>query len=190
MLQIPAVTSEQLGISDLLPPSPFLQHAQQPPIIPGGPSDSSSRPWPFNPSASSSTTSLNSISSLQSQFAGDGSTSTSSHIRSRSQGFVSFGALTNPLSGPIIKPLDFAPLTESHEGTHAHLASTVDDLSRWLTVVELGLTQILDETTRDSIADIAEEQEPDDHQVLMDETISLNGITSTLVSTDSTDVEL
>lgn len=47
-------------------------------------------------------------------------------------------------------------------------------LAHWLSAVEVGLTQILDDTVKHSIADIAEDQEPDDHQGSGDKTISLN----------------
>ncbi|CAL1706996.1 unnamed protein product [Somion occarium] len=187
VLKIPAVTSElQLGMSDLLPPSPFLQHSQQP--SPPSTSyamsttDPPSRPWPLNASASSSTTSLNSLSSLQSQSLGDGIAPSPGHFRSRSQGFVSSLPMSsNPMSGPIVKPLDFSPLTQSHEKTHAYLASTVNDLAQWLSMVELGLTQILDETSQDAIV---EEQEPEDQHVVTDGAVftEASAATSALVN--------
>lgn len=39
----------------------------------------------------------------------------------------------------------------SDENTHAELARTVDDLARWLSVVELGLTGMLDAGGTDTI---------------------------------------
>lgn len=48
------------------------------------------------------------------------------------------------------------PLTISHEATHAQLSNTVDDLAQWLSVVEIGLTSLL-ETANEDI--IEEEQE-------------------------------
>jgi len=44
----------------------------------------------------------------------------------------------------------------SHEGTHAELARTVADLAQWLSVVEVGLSGMLDTAGEDTIA---EEQE-------------------------------
>jgi hypothetical protein len=44
----------------------------------------------------------------------------------------------------------------SHEGTHAELARTVDDLTQWLSVVEVGLSEMLDNSGEDTIE---EEQE-------------------------------
>ena len=44
----------------------------------------------------------------------------------------------------------------SHEGTHAELARTVTDLTQWLSVVEVGLSGMLDTPGEDTIA---EEQE-------------------------------
>lgn len=85
------------------------------------------------------------------------------------------------MSGPIVKPLDFSPLTQSHEKTHAYLASTVNDLAQWLSMVELGLTQILDETSQDAIV---EEQEPEDQHVVTDGAVftEASAATSALVN--------
>lgn len=56
-------------------------------------------------------------------------------------------------------PLDFAPLVHSHEETHTQLARTVDDLAQWLSVLELGLSQMLD---KGGATTIEEEQEQED----------------------------
>lgn len=61
--------------------------------------------------------------------------------------------------GPPLRPLDFAPLMHSHEATHTQLARTVEDLAQWLSVVEFGLTQMLDKASEDTIE---EEQEQED----------------------------
>jgi len=42
-----------------------------------------------------------------------------------------------------LRPLDFASLLSSHEGTHAELARTVEELSIWLQLVEHGLSTAL-----------------------------------------------
>lgn len=48
----------------------------------------------------------------------------------------------------------------SHDATHIELARTVDELTQWLSVVEVGLTQVLDKSTENAIE---EEQEHDDN---------------------------
>ena len=48
-----------------------------------------------------------------------------------------------------MRPLDFSALMRSHEGTHVELARTVEDLSQWLSVVEVGLSGMLDITSED-----------------------------------------
>jgi hypothetical protein len=39
----------------------------------------------------------------------------------------------------------------SHDATHAELAKTVDDLTQWLSVVEIGLIGMLDRANEDTI---------------------------------------
>jgi len=63
--------------------------------------------------------------------------------------------------GPAIRPLDFPALMRSHEATHSELARTVEDLASWLSVVELGLVQMLDKATQDTIAEEQEQEEAD-----------------------------
>ena len=50
----------------------------------------------------------------------------------------------NLIHGPTIPPLNFEVIASSHEETHGILEKVVDDLSQWLSVVEVGLNQILD----------------------------------------------
>ncbi|KAH9858929.1 hypothetical protein C2E23DRAFT_768667 [Lenzites betulinus] len=160
VLKIPTLSSEhKLGMSDLLPPSP------SPFAIPPRPSKlAGSNPQP-NSTASSSSTSLNSLSSFQNHSSSDLrlapselSSSFTSHTRSLSLGGShSLPALASDvLSGPPIRPLDLAPLMHSHEATHTELARTVDELQQWMSVVEAGLTQMLEHPARDTIE---EEQE-------------------------------
>ena len=47
----------------------------------------------------------------------------------------------------------------SHEETHTQLARTVDDLAQWLSVVEIGLTQMLDKASEDTIEEEQEQEE-------------------------------
>ncbi|CDO69195.1 hypothetical protein BN946_scf185042.g97 [Trametes cinnabarina] len=160
-MPIPTLSSEhKLGMSDLLPPSP----SPFPPPHRPAKSSSSALPQP-NSTASSSTTSLNSLSSYANHSStdlrlapSDMFSSFTSHGRSLSLG----GSHPLPslpsdiLAGPPIRPLDLAPLMHSHEATHAELARTVDELQQWMSVVEAGLTQMLDRPNQDTIE---EEQE-------------------------------
>jgi hypothetical protein len=41
----------------------------------------------------------------------------------------------------------------SHEGTHVELARTVEDLTQWLSVVEVGLSAMLDSASENTIAE-------------------------------------
>jgi hypothetical protein len=50
----------------------------------------------------------------------------------------------------------------SHEGTHTELARTVEDLTQWLSVVEVGLSEMLDGSGENTIA---EEQEDYGHSM-------------------------
>jgi protein-serine/threonine kinase len=65
---------------------------------------------------------------------------------------------TDPLTGPTVRLLDFGGLVDSHEATHLELARTVEDLTQWLSVVEIGLSSILDKAAEHTIE---EEQEQD-----------------------------
>lgn len=160
-------------MADLLPPSPSAVPTSKPspspsPLGPSTPADgahSSPRTLPFtNAAASSSSTSLNSLSSLQNySLSGDHSTPLSNaHARSHSFGMLqsSFASLpSDPSMGPALRPLDFAALTASDDAMHAELARTVDDLAQWLGVVEVGLTQMLETAGEPTIE---EEQEQED----------------------------
>ncbi|KAF9227433.1 hypothetical protein BS17DRAFT_695950 [Gyrodon lividus] len=64
--------------------------------------------------------------------------------------------------GPPIHPLDFVALMESQEATNSHLARTVDDLTRWLSVVEVGFTNMLQQPGGDAIAEEQEETPTED----------------------------
>lgn len=170
VLKIPSLTSEhRLGISDLLPPSPSAAPPTSKPSPSPSPLGSSTpadttqlspRTLPFsNTAASSSSTSLNSISSLSHSLNGDHVPPLpTTHGRSQSfgashHGFPSSqasshlsGLHTNGVAagGPALRPLDFATLLQSNDIMHAELARTVDDLAQWLGVVEAGLGQLLD----------------------------------------------
>lgn len=70
---------------------------------------------------------------------------------------ISLGASPIPPtpSGPQIRPLDYASLI-THESTHTELARTIEDLTQWLSIVEVGLGGMLDLSYTDTIE---EEQE-------------------------------
>ncbi|KAG7441642.1 uncharacterized protein BT62DRAFT_974550 [Guyanagaster necrorhizus] len=63
-------------------------------------------------------------------------------------------ALSSPIL-PSLRPLDFSTLVGAHQ-TRAELARTIEDLSRCLAVVEVGLNGMLDNVRGDAIE---EEQE-------------------------------
>ncbi|KAF7792280.1 hypothetical protein EIP86_003316 [Pleurotus ostreatoroseus] len=173
VLKIPSLSSEhRLGMTDLLPPSPSAVPHSRPspspsPLAQSDTAVPSPRATPFaNSAASSSSTSLNSLSSLQNfSFTTDSSPSMAqSHMRSHSYSYSALhssftSSPSDPLMGPPLLPLDFAPLVHSHEETHTQLARTVDDLAQWLSVVELGLSHMLDKASEDTIE---EEQEQED----------------------------
>ncbi|KZT11062.1 Pkinase-domain-containing protein [Laetiporus sulphureus 93-53] len=178
VLKIPTLTSEhKLGMPDLLPPSPSIT---QPPRAAPSPSPFSythvdtghSRSLPLaNSAASSSTTSLSSLSSQMNNSISEGRVGTSdsstsytqSHSRSLSHNGTSqsFPGPLFDLIGPPIRPLDFGSLVTSHEATHAALAQTVDDLAQWLSLVEIGLTHMLDRATEATIEEEQEQEIPD-----------------------------
>ena len=81
----------------------------------------------------------------------------SSHSRSFSLG-GSQTLTAVPADLPPIRPLDLGPLMHSHELTHAELARTVDDLQKWMSIVEVGLVQMLDRAAQDQLT-IEEETE-------------------------------
>ena len=63
--------------------------------------------------------------------------------------------------GPPIQPLDFVSLTESQEATNSYLARTVDDLTRWFSVIEVGFANMLEQSGGDAIAEEQEETPTD-----------------------------
>ncbi|KAF8517871.1 hypothetical protein JB92DRAFT_2904804 [Gautieria morchelliformis] len=71
------------------------------------------------------------------------------------------------LKPPAIRPLDFMAFVASSAETHVELARTVDELSRWLAVVEGGLAGVLEKVAagveeRNGI--IQEEREGDERE--------------------------
>ncbi|OCH88887.1 Pkinase-domain-containing protein [Obba rivulosa] len=171
VLKVPALTSEhKLGMTDLLPPSPSILHLPSKSSFAMSDSGYGSRPLPLaNSAASSSTTSLSSLSSQWSQSIPDlratvaesspsyAPSHSTSHSRAPSHTVSS--PPHHSLLGPSIRPLDFGSIMLSHDATHGELARTVDELSQWLSIVENGLTQLLDADNRDTIAEEREQEE-------------------------------
>ncbi|TFK96326.1 hypothetical protein BDV98DRAFT_311103 [Pterulicium gracile] len=148
VLKVPSLTSEhQLGMSDLLPPSPSVAQASMHTSqfkafrdnIPTGPA-------------------LPNLSIVRSTSPVSYDEEDDDHLGE------SLLATPTPLllSGPIIRPLDYAVLTTSDENTHAALARTVDDLSQWLSVVRDGLDGLLDNLN----GALIEEEEPEEEAEL------------------------
>jgi protein-serine/threonine kinase len=72
--------------------------------------------------------------------------------------------MSTPAPGPVLRPLDFGVLMMSKERTHVELGRVVDDLTQWLSVVEVGLLDMLDKTGESII-----EEEQDDMSTDKDE---------------------
>jgi hypothetical protein len=114
------------GVGDLLPPSPSVLS----PI---------NRPFahhPFNTSSGNSN-------AVEHAHAHQGATPIPLHgdTHSHAQTHV------EPLKPPAIRPLDFMAFVASSAETHVELARTVDELSRWLAVVEGGLAGVLEKVS-------------------------------------------
>ncbi|KAG6862205.1 hypothetical protein C0995_002135 [Termitomyces sp. Mi166 len=180
IFHIPSLTSEHhLGMSDLLPPSPSA-------------SAYNVRNFLASPSSLNSVTNLaESKRSLREASATAASSISLGHAQSNTppplrrtvtepsasassyeRGILHArnislgnGATVALLQGPPIRPLDYSKLLTT-DNAYSELARTVDDLMQWLTVVEVGLSGILDKVPADTIE---EEQEVgsdvDDEQV-------------------------
>ena len=73
-----------------------------------------------------------------------------------SPNFVNDG-IEGKFLAPQIRPLDLGSLMRSRDDTHAELAHVVEDLERWLTVVESGLSDLLATPAVDTIEEEQEE---------------------------------
>lgn len=154
--QVPFLTSDHhMGMSDLLPSSPSMRFPNSHPGI-HSPTPLGSHSLGIRGDANASTISLP-------------STRTSSPPRTDRRGKPGFTKFSHATSlsltsvpvestlGPPIPPLDFASLTGSQEATNSYLARTVDDLTRWFSVVEVGFANILEQSGGDAIAEEQEE---------------------------------
>jgi len=163
VLKIPSLSSEhKLGLPDLLPVTPFVHQGRTSPSnIIAVENDLSTldfsraeqRGLPLlNPSASSSSTSVDSFSTSVVLPSNEPNISFTPSHHSQSSGVLQTIAISyHSTRGPSITPLDFGPLTHSRDATHAQLGKTVEDLAQWLSVVEAGLTDILDVSHKDII---------------------------------------
>ncbi|KAH0827791.1 kinase-like domain-containing protein [Lanmaoa asiatica] len=156
-VKVPFLTSEhQMGMTDLLlPPSPLaIVPSSQPNIL--SPTPLGSHNLGIRADANASTTSLPNTRS----------SSPPRTDRRGKSGFTKFSHATSlsltsvPVEstfGPPIQPLDFVSLTDSQEATNSYLARTVDDLTRWFSVIEVGFANMLEQSGGDAIAEEQEE---------------------------------
>ncbi|KAH8990612.1 Pkinase-domain-containing protein [Lactarius akahatsu] len=161
VLKAPALTSEhQLGMSDLLPPSPTTLHANLKSFT-STPSHLYSSFVPSSDSVNllSANTSLSNLSAIDKS--NGAITSSDPHTYSPSAP-VSLSPLAHrrdvslpPL--PQIRKLDFGALMFSHEETHAELERIVDDLVQCLFTAEVGLTRLLERPSEDRIEEETED---------------------------------
>ncbi|KAF9241511.1 Pkinase-domain-containing protein [Melanogaster broomeanus] len=133
-VKVSTLTSEhQMGMTDLLPPSPSS-------LIPGSRSlVHSSSMFGSNPLGSLSDANSSTVSLPIPRNA-----SPPRLDRRGKPGFTQFSHATS------------LSLTISQEATNSHLARTVEDLSRWFSVIEVGFANMLEQPGDDAIA---EEQE-------------------------------
>ncbi|KAI6008583.1 hypothetical protein EDC04DRAFT_2581945 [Pisolithus marmoratus] len=156
-------------MTDLLPPSPSsLGHLTRPfahsPSLLGSTvsvQESSSFPLGSRADANASTISLPNPSTSTCGLVGHPS-ARSSHGASRSLTSV---PLEFACTGPPVRPVDLCSLMGSHEATNAHLARTVDDLTKWFGVLEVGFANMLEQPPSDSI-----EEEQEESAAIIDET--------------------
>ncbi|KAE9395007.1 Pkinase-domain-containing protein [Gymnopus androsaceus JB14] len=167
VLKIPSLSSEhQLGISDLLPPSPSAVVNNR--IFTPSPSHLYSSTT-FNPPAPMSAqphkdhqlSRTSSPPSFDLRSAPVDMTSSMyppshSYPQSRAHSHKPSSSLASISSLPGSSPLDYSTLL-SVESTHAELARTIDDLTKCLSVVETGLTGMLDTVYVDAIEEEQEE---------------------------------
>ncbi|KAJ3737313.1 Pkinase-domain-containing protein [Lentinula guzmanii] len=172
VLKIPSLSSEhQLGLSDLLPPSPSVNNR----IFTPSPSHLNSSttfnpsPAPFSHSIfkdvnSSFSLGLPRTSSPPSfdlrsapvDMTSSMYPSSRAHTHHPSSSLASLTSLSGSSVIPILRPLDYSTLV-SVESTQAELARTINDLSKCLSVVEMGLSSMLDTVYADTIEEEQEE---------------------------------
>ncbi|KAL4268252.1 Protein kinase domain-containing protein [Pleurotus pulmonarius] len=161
-LKIPSLSSEHhLGISDLLPPSPSaVQHTRYFAPTPSHLNSSLSGPSPVedrDPSSSFISTPFD-IPRTTSPPSLDSEPWSSSSSYPLNSSFTSISSLP-PSQIPTIRPLDYTRMMQSADTTHAELRQTVEDLTSWLNVVEVGLLGMLDTIKVNTIKEEEQEEE-------------------------------
>ncbi|KAG1765007.1 kinase-like domain-containing protein [Suillus occidentalis] len=156
-VKVPTITSEhQLGLTDLLPPSPMAlvhnkgSYVHSPSGLgsPATTSEKSSIGLGSLPAANASSASL----TLARSYSPSGP-SNLSHSASLSH---SGPSAQLPTVGPQVFPLDLCNIM-THDATNAQLVRSVNDLTKWLSVIEVGFTNMLEQAAGDSIAEEQEE---------------------------------
>ena len=66
-------------------------------------------------------------------------------------------SLEIPRAPPLPRPIDLPTLARSHADTHAGFARVVDELGRWLALVDAGLSRVLEGAGGDRIEEGEEE---------------------------------
>ncbi|KAH9176437.1 Pkinase-domain-containing protein [Lactarius sanguifluus] len=161
VLKAPALTSEhQLGMSDLLPPSPTTLHAN-PKSFTSTPSHLYSSFVPSSDSVNllSANTSLSNLSAIDKS---NGAITSSDPLTYSPSAPVSLSPLAHRRDVslpqlPQIRELDFEALMFSHEETHAELERIVGDLVQCLFTAEVGLTRLLERPSEDRIEEETED---------------------------------
>ncbi|KAF8274408.1 hypothetical protein EI94DRAFT_1713360 [Lactarius quietus] len=160
VLKAPALTSEhQLGMTDLLPPSPTTLHTNLKSFMPApshlyssfGPSGNINLLSP-NPSSSN-------LSAVEKANTADPHPAPSVPVSSSSLAHRRDASLSSAYPSPLpqIRKLDFEALMFSHEETHAELERIVDDLVQCLFTAEMGLTRLLERPSEDRIEEETED---------------------------------
>ncbi|KAG2145958.1 uncharacterized protein EDB93DRAFT_1086736, partial [Suillus bovinus] len=137
-------------LTDLLPPSPMaLAHNKS--------------SYVHSPSGlgSPATTSEKSSISLGSLPAANASSVSLTLTRSHSPSGLSNLSHSGPSAqlstvGPQVLPLDLCNIM-SHDATNVQLVRSVNDLTKWLSVIEVGFAMMLEQAAGDSIAEEQEE---------------------------------
>jgi len=160
LFQAPELTSEhQLGMSDLLPPSPTTLHPNPKSFTPTPSHLYSSFVPSDNVNLSSNLYAVEKSSNAitapdpHSTFTPSAPVYISPIVHRRD------ASLPYPPSLPQIRKLDFEALMFSHEETHAELERIVDDLVQCLFTAEVGLTRLLERPSEDRIEEETEDMD-------------------------------
>ncbi|KAF9072957.1 hypothetical protein BDP27DRAFT_1319707 [Rhodocollybia butyracea] len=167
VLKIPSLSSEHhMGLTDLLPPSPSAvvnnrQFTPSPSHLNSSTTFNPAPPFKENGSSfglprTSSPPSFD-LRSAPVDMTSSMYPSNRMHSHKPSSSLVSISSLSGSSILPVLKPLDYSTLV-SIESTQAELARTIDDLSKCLSVVETGLTSMLDTVYANTIEE--EQEEP------------------------------